>query len=145
MNLPTDLRTRHDYAAKSQRICKETLCEIEEDTLPWLHGAKEAGARGPDLLCIEIDNVDYQYKTVDGLSGGVRGLSAVMPQGGLYTIVGPPSEGKGTLLRLLGDVLHSPYDDGCEGGQGALVVPSHLRVLHVTKDPTFLDGTLLYN
>eukprot|EP00927_Polykrikos_kofoidii_P056757 TRINITY_DN50835_c0_g1_i1.p1 TRINITY_DN50835_c0_g1~~TRINITY_DN50835_c0_g1_i1.p1 ORF type:complete len:970 (-),score=116.83 TRINITY_DN50835_c0_g1_i1:109-3018(-) len=63
--------------------------------------------------------------------------SLVLPQGGLYAFVGPPCSGKGTFLRMLADVLIR-FD-------GFFDIPLHLRRIHVSQCPLFLDGSLLFN
>jgi len=51
--------------------------------------------------------------------------------------MGPRSEGKTTLLRILGGVMLPD--------NGLCFVPSHLRALHVTAETYFYHGTLLDN
>jgi hypothetical protein len=54
--------------------------------------------------------------------------------------VGPPHEGKGSILKLIGQVCLPP-----EGLPGSIFVPPHLRILHMHKDLLFLPGSLLKN
>mmetsp|Transcript_105486 Transcript_105486/g.187599 ORF Transcript_105486/g.187599 Transcript_105486/m.187599 type:complete len:243 (+) Transcript_105486:2-730(+) len=93
-------------------------------------------------------NLSFKYNPKGHIGSELLPSTLVLPQGGFYTFVGPPSEGKGTLLKLLGEVL-IPYFPGFErssaAGTGDLIMPSHLRVLHVAKDPMFTQDTLLDN
>jgi len=60
-------------------------------------------------------------------------------QGTLNCIIGKRSEGKSSLLRLLARAILPAI------GEGPVHIPSHLRLLHVQDEPTFLHGTLLEN
>lgn len=61
----------------------------------------------------------------------------MLHQGEFSALVGPPAEGKSTLLQMLGGViLPTP---------GSLFVPSHLRILHVATENLFFKATLFEN
>jgi ABC-type branched-subunit amino acid transport system ATPase component len=74
-------------------------------------------------------------------------VSNSLPQGGFYALVGPPSEGKGTLLKLLSGVILRPLSeaDAHHHMEGDVVIPTHLRVLNIVSTPCFMDTTLLKN
>lgn len=102
-----------------------------------------------DHIPIAVGNLKFKYMT-KGPSGGVRvvelnlkGLFKVQ-QGNLVCIVGPQGGGKSTLLKLIGgEMLPTPDDVSANPGKddGQFIVPSHLRVFHVTS-PLFFEGTL---
>jgi len=61
-------------------------------------------------------------------------------QGRLVYLFGPHGEGKSTLLRYLGGAqLQSESEDRL------VFVPSHLRILHVSSEPIFFEGSLYDN
>jgi ABC-type multidrug transport system fused ATPase/permease subunit len=90
-----------------------------------------------DNVQLEINNLSFQYATNSPLV--MHSINITVAQGGLYAFVGPPHEGKSTLMKLLGQVLLPP-----EGG-GYIFIPPHLRVLHVSTASTILKGSLLQN
>jgi len=89
-----------------------------------------------DLVSIEILNLTYRFDQRPIL----RNVNASFPQGRLYAFVGPPHQGKSTLLKLMGGVLLPN-----ETSNGSIFVPPHLRVLHLSQDTFFLGTTLLKN
>eukprot|EP00930_Biecheleria_cincta_P025922 TRINITY_DN18372_c0_g1_i1.p1 TRINITY_DN18372_c0_g1~~TRINITY_DN18372_c0_g1_i1.p1 ORF type:complete len:939 (-),score=139.61 TRINITY_DN18372_c0_g1_i1:49-2865(-) len=142
MNMPTEL--------KHQAACFE-------NNLVHCRRAKEAAVtldKGittvdpNDRLCIELRHLSFTYRSQGLATNQLRASSVSLPQGGLYLLAGGPSEGKGTILKLLGEVLlprlpgHTRTSDA---GSGDLIVPSHLRSLHVSSEPMFIEGTLMDN
>jgi len=143
MNMPTDNMHRLTQFQSNMRECLNL--DLQDDKLIGATTTDEPC----DLRCIELRELSFSYRSHgDSIAAGLANSSLVIPQGGLYTIVGPPSEGKGTVLKLLGEVL-IPYfpgfERGTDGGGGQLVIPAHLRALHVSKDPLFTEGTLYSN
>jgi ABC-type multidrug transport system fused ATPase/permease subunit len=67
----------------------------------------------------------------------LRQMSARFRQGKLYAFVGAPRSGKGTLLRLLGEVVLPRKEDG------VVMIPPHLRALHLSQSASLLDEDLL--
>merc|ERR1719456_593310 len=63
--------------------------------------------------------------------------SMVFPQGTLITLVGLPGKGKSTLMKLLGAQIIPDSGD--------LLIPPHLRALHVSPQPIFFNDTLFNN
>jgi len=91
-----------------------------------------------DDVEIEVRNLSFQYVHDD--APVLSGVSLRFAQGRLYSFVGPPHEGKATLLRLFGHVLLPK--DNC----GDIFVPPHLRILHVSAGSQLLfGGSLLEN
>jgi len=85
-----------------------------------------------------LEDIEFSYNL------GQAGISRVnlkgkieLKQGSLTAFVGSSSEGKTTLLSILGNVLLP--------AGGLCFVPSHLRVLRVTAETHFYRGTLLDN
>eukprot|EP00441_Pelagodinium_beii_P046865 CAMPEP_0197622862 /NCGR_PEP_ID=MMETSP1338-20131121/2984_1 /TAXON_ID=43686 ORGANISM="Pelagodinium beii, Strain RCC1491" /NCGR_SAMPLE_ID=MMETSP1338 /ASSEMBLY_ACC=CAM_ASM_000754 /LENGTH=930 /DNA_ID=CAMNT_0043192633 /DNA_START=111 /DNA_END=2903 /DNA_ORIENTATION=+ len=143
MNLPTE--NPHRMAQFQQNL---SMCRKCKDDM-----AREGLVEDPcDAVGIELRDLAFayksSYKTAQGLASSLKASSVILPQGGLYTFVGPPSEGKGTILKLLGEVLIPTiegYTRSSGIGSGAILIPAHLRSLHVSKDPMFVEGTLLAN
>jgi ABC-type multidrug transport system fused ATPase/permease subunit len=68
--------------------------------------------------------------------------SVEMSQGRLISIIGPHSEGKSTLLGVLGGAT---LPDMTSIQRLECYVPCHLRVIHIPQDPCFFRGTLMDN
>lgn len=89
-----------------------------------------------DDVEIEVTNLSFQYNPK--YPPIMSNVSLRFPQGNMYSFVGPPHEGKATLLRLFGHVL-LPQD-------GEIFVPPHLRILHVShQNAVLLTSSLLEN
>lgn len=68
---------------------------------------------------------------------GLSKISFEFPQGKFVAFVGLPAGGKSTVLKLLGGVLIPD--------EGLVLIPPHLRCLHVSQEPLFFRETLCYN
>jgi len=64
-----------------------------------------------------------------------------MRQGRLISLIGPHSEGKSTMLKVLGGNLLPDV----EVAAGQVFVPCHLRVIHITSEACFFRGSLMDN
>jgi energy-coupling factor transporter ATP-binding protein EcfA2 len=132
MNFETDLPQR----LKINRMRRQQ----GEDKRQHLRlNAQTAGAEAfaVDQVQIEVQNLSFQYCA--SAPPVLLGININFDQGKMYAFIGPPHEGKATLLRLLGQVL-LPQDGG-----GSIFVPPHLRVLHVATQSTVLAHSLLRN
>merc|ERR1719424_208252 len=69
--------------------------------------------------------------------GSLSNCNMSFAQGKLITLVGLPGGGKSTLMKLLGSqtILDA----------GDLLIPPHLRALHISPQPTFFHDTLMNN
>ncbi|CAE8600391.1 unnamed protein product [Polarella glacialis] len=139
MNGDVEDEARMFTSTSNRRHCHAAMMEVEKEALE---------GDPADLIPIKFDALHFRYKDQGGIGAELKPSTAILPQGGLYVLVGPPSQGKRTILKLLGDVLLPP----CPGvakvdseGSGALMIPGHLRVIHVSKDPLFVEGSLLTN
>jgi len=68
--------------------------------------------------------------------------SVELKQGRLISIIGPHSQGKSTLLKVLGGAI-MPDTESIERVE--VFMPCHLRALHMTCEPTFFRGSLMDN
>jgi ABC-type multidrug transport system fused ATPase/permease subunit len=68
---------------------------------------------------------------------GIRQCSFEVHQGTLAAIIGSASEGKSTMMRIIGGRLIPDSGD--------LLIPPHLRVLHISPVPLFFHDTLHEN
>ena len=95
----------------------------------------------------KISKVYQQLRVQDGL--GFQHLNMRLPQGKLVAIVGPPSEGKGTVMRLLSADMFPTFKEadstampdasnGSSLAPGSFFVPPHLRVVAVQETPMIL-------
>jgi len=66
-------------------------------------------------------------------------LSYKWQQGKVYALIGPPQQGKATLLKLIGQV-----EMPCNS-KGFVFIPPHLQILHMGREPSYLAGSLLAN
>jgi len=102
--------------------------------------AREMMDGDPDFVAVDntpvrLMNVHHQFqqKVV------FHNIQFDMMQGRLHCIAGRRGCGKTTLLSMIaGRLLIDP-------GDGVLAVPSHLRVLHISKEPLFFTGSLYEN
>lgn len=140
MNKPTDvsarmsLNRRRRQLGEQQRIMARDMNENEE---------ADAATYPVDTIPIKFSGVSYKYtsKLLDSGSAktvtGIQDCTFEFNQGSFVALVGEPGQGKCTLLKLLGGVLLP--------NEGDLLVPPHLRVLHVSHDPFFRQDTLFQN
>jgi len=133
MNLETDLPQRMRIN-RMRRQEGEDKRQIMRSTVPQHADSEEFAV---DQVEIEVKSLSFQYAT--GAPPVLFGISLNFEQGKLYAFVGPPHEGKATLLKLLGQVL-LPQENG-----GHIFVPPHLRILHVSQQSTILATSLLKN
>jgi ABC-type multidrug transport system fused ATPase/permease subunit len=87
-----------------------------------------------DHIEIELRNVSFERNPV---RPELVDVFAKVQQGSMVAIAGPPSSGKKTLLELMADILIPTM--------GAVLLPAHLRVLHVSREPIFLRLSMLHN
>ena len=64
---------------------------------------------------------------------GLEDLDFELEQGKLVCILGPPGEGKGTVLRLLSYMVFPDKDSA-----GTIFVPPHIRAVQIQQDPFIL-------
>jgi len=81
-----------------------------------------------DLIPIKCEGVTFGYSPTKDV---LHQVSAEVPQGKLVAVVGQQASGKSTLLRIIGHLIFPE--------SGHVFVPTHLRVLHVSQDPTLLN------
>jgi len=93
-----------------------------------------------DHVELRLDALTFSYPGSSEIQKDLfTEISCSFSQGKLFCIVGPSHEGKGTMLKLLGQVL-LPHS-----GQGSIFIPSHLRILHVTQNDCLLNTSFLHN
>jgi len=142
MNLATDVEHRKFQCQRNLELCRaeKELILNTNDEYPDLDPL--------DKLCVEMRSLSFRYGFQAHADFEIKSSTVCLPQGALYTFIGPPSQGKGTILKLFGEVL-LPFIEGYEHniarGSGDVLVPPHLTVLHVSKDPLFIHDTLYKN
>jgi ABC-type transport system involved in cytochrome bd biosynthesis fused ATPase/permease subunit len=130
MNSGTDLNARMAICRKAQSTGRHRRAEARETLTKE---QKDAGVLGVDAVAIHINDLSFSYKlSTDKSILVLNDLNINFQQGKLYAFVGPPREGKSTLLKLLGQALYP------QEGHGDIFIPPHLRVLHVSRDATIL-------
>eukprot|EP00746_Dinoflagellata_sp_MGD_P079517 gnl/MRDRNA2_/MRDRNA2_31803_c0_seq1.p1 gnl/MRDRNA2_/MRDRNA2_31803_c0~~gnl/MRDRNA2_/MRDRNA2_31803_c0_seq1.p1 ORF type:complete len:882 (+),score=131.99 gnl/MRDRNA2_/MRDRNA2_31803_c0_seq1:194-2839(+) len=140
MNLAVDVEPRMKINREKRKLGENMRQHEREEAL------KAAGGMSKSL--VPADRVPLKFIDV-GFSYGVSnsgqappivalsGSNCQISQGRMVCIVGPRSQGKSTFLKLLGGVLLPQ--------QGTIFTPPWLRVLHVSQEPVFFEGTLLNN
>ena len=103
-----------------------------------------------DVLPIVMKEVEFQYMQPSEGNPGTRhfqGLNLEVEQGTLNAIVGPPSQGKATMLRLLcGQVFPMMADapppsadpDAPPPVLSQLFTPPHLRIVQIQENPMIM-------
>eukprot|EP00930_Biecheleria_cincta_P056508 TRINITY_DN42613_c0_g1_i1.p1 TRINITY_DN42613_c0_g1~~TRINITY_DN42613_c0_g1_i1.p1 ORF type:complete len:897 (-),score=118.37 TRINITY_DN42613_c0_g1_i1:38-2728(-) len=128
MNLPTDLKARKALHRNRRRLSKQMSMTLSEDEK----------ANDVDKLSICVEEIEFAYKRAStGFRSPLQNGKFEIQQGTLVALVGPRGEGKSTLLKILGGVILP------KGGN--MLIPTHLRMLHVSNEPLFMQGTLLSN
>jgi ABC-type multidrug transport system fused ATPase/permease subunit len=153
MNLPMDLDQRLESMDKSRQEWPERLAVARkrEDVV-------NGKAHPEDVMPIVLSDVVFEYKvnlrqklckpahttegkqahTTEGSDYKVlRGVNLEVEQGTLIGVTGPPGHGKGTLLRVLAEVLPP--------SSGQVFVPSHLRVHHCQVQENLYEGSVAFN
>jgi len=141
MNLPTDLDQRMSVSRLRLKLGKERTQQAR-DAIAKQQGYKnKSQGRGSDTV-FAVDTVDIEMCNVTfgfvGYPPLIKDVSRRFQQGKLYAFVGPHHEGKETMLKLLGQV-YVPSADGC------IMVPPHLRILHISQQGCILNASFVTN
>ena len=166
LNLPVDVperlkmtRSRRKFGRELRTLEREGIANGTRKKL----GPSEVAA---DRLPLMIKNVEFSYGEVTAAGEnkdedddapprqketkanhksegkGVKGLALQIGQGKLVSIVGPPSQGKATIMRLLaGQVFPKLPPLGAVVDpkmRPELFVPPHLRVVQIQENPLIL-------
>jgi ABC-type multidrug transport system fused ATPase/permease subunit len=108
-----------------------------------LRGKHQSASSGEGEDEFPEEHPDQVPISVIGLTFGFSGenvfedVNFEIEQGTLVAVTGKPSQGKQTLLEILGQVQIPP--------KGLCFVPSHLKVLHIAPTLYFLESSLRYN
>eukprot|EP00747_Dinoflagellata_sp_TGD_P075084 gnl/TRDRNA2_/TRDRNA2_158591_c0_seq1.p1 gnl/TRDRNA2_/TRDRNA2_158591_c0~~gnl/TRDRNA2_/TRDRNA2_158591_c0_seq1.p1 ORF type:complete len:914 (+),score=138.86 gnl/TRDRNA2_/TRDRNA2_158591_c0_seq1:97-2838(+) len=81
-----------------------------------------------DFIPIQLKDLRFGYPPNDPI---FMTVNLEVQQGRMIAIVGPHKAGRSTLMRLLGHTVF-PLE-------GTIYVPSHLRILHVEREPMMLN------
>jgi len=129
MNLPTDSNDQCKFVLE----CATTARELAEKLDNHHSGFKDLPV---DCLPIKFHNYCHAF----GDNQVLKNLSLDLAQGKFHGIQGTRGAGKSLLLKLCGArTLMKPSEDGY------LFIPMHLNVLHISKEPLFVLGTLYEN
>eukprot|EP00746_Dinoflagellata_sp_MGD_P041300 gnl/MRDRNA2_/MRDRNA2_199922_c0_seq1.p1 gnl/MRDRNA2_/MRDRNA2_199922_c0~~gnl/MRDRNA2_/MRDRNA2_199922_c0_seq1.p1 ORF type:complete len:429 (-),score=56.10 gnl/MRDRNA2_/MRDRNA2_199922_c0_seq1:8-1294(-) len=133
MNLQTELKDRH----RQNRKKREIGAALHQEVCNEINGAQATDLYTADMVSIKLIDVSYVYSQSLLSLDSLQRCNAEFSQGSLVALVGPPNKGKSTMMKLIGGVL-IPHT-------GAVVIPLHLRVLHIALRPVFFEGTLFQN
>jgi len=169
MNLPIDLekRMRLNRKRRSQGEEARKLARDEMNKQRAL-GKNMDGAFAADFVPIKLVKVGYSYETPQAIyermlakdqvrkslvmalkedeedakagkprEGSLQNCNMEFKQGKFIALIGDPGDGKSTLMKLLGSQIIPDTGD--------LLIPPHLRALHISPQPTFFNDTLMNN
>jgi len=138
LNLPLELpalKAANRYRRQRTAIRRSELLKA---------GALGEGVCTSDAIQIEATDLSFEYPNDSEVPGPspthmcvLKNVNISVPQGSIVAVVGPHDSGKSTFFSLLSNILMPT--------SGQVYVPSHLRVLHVARDPMFLQAPLLHN
>jgi ABC-type multidrug transport system fused ATPase/permease subunit len=132
LNQPEDVPKRKAANRKRRKRGEEERTKVREAM------SKEELKKGipvVDLLPIRIDDLSFQFDNAE--KHVLDSITAELKQGTIVTIIGAPASGKGVFLEVLGSVYQYEVGD--------IFVPPHLRVLHVSRHPMVLNGSVADN
>jgi len=129
MNMETILpQIKHITNVRNQRTKLSRQCTFEE------LDDKEDEAFRTDHIKIAVTKLGYEY------IGGhpvLHDVNLAIPQGKMISVTGDAKSGKTTFMELL---AHSRCPTS-----GSIMVPSHLRLLHLRQEPMFLRASIFSN
>mmetsp|Transcript_13112 Transcript_13112/g.29826 ORF Transcript_13112/g.29826 Transcript_13112/m.29826 type:complete len:826 (-) Transcript_13112:54-2531(-) len=129
----TDLMNRQDDAEARMKVMRARMAPLKHA----LSRTAEDTRLIVDELPIVLRGVTFAFPRSPPV---LKKVSVEFSQGKLYGFVGPPHEGKATLLKILGSVILLDDEEN-----GSCYIPSHLRALHCTLEPGLIPGTALEN
>jgi ABC-type multidrug transport system fused ATPase/permease subunit len=134
LNLPLELG-----ALRNVNLERRRQTQLKRDGLLASHfSAMSLTPRGGnvefDVMPIVLSDLNFEYATGAPV---LRDVSMSIPQGQMVAVAGPHNSGKNTFMQLLAGTLLPT--------SGSIFVPSHLRVIHISRDPIFLHASMLHN
>jgi ABC-type uncharacterized transport system fused permease/ATPase subunit len=137
LNVERDLSERRLVAALTE--------DITENAYPVRSFAEASnpGFQYFDFVPIEVRDISVRLPASEAALLSLKGHFKCN-QGELVTIIGPHHGGKTLFLKVLGGVIlpEIPSLMDINSHQARLLIPSHLRVLHISPDPMFLLGSI---
>ena len=92
----------------------------------------------PSLWKKLASNVKEITDGPDETEGELEGIEFELEQGKMVAVIGPPSQGKATILRLLAGQIFPDLSIQADGSVPQLFVPPHLRVVQIQENPMVL-------
>lgn len=127
LNLPLDLPALKKINRARREHTRQKRASITAHQSP-------RGGRAADFIKIEALDLTLEYHPGFPV---FKNVNIALAQGQMIAVTGPHKSGKTTFIQLLANML---VPTG-----GSIMFPSHLRVLHVTRQPIFLKATMLSN
>lgn len=133
-NLPTDAKHWKKVNRWRRERTKDLRSQIYE-----VEGLEEKMrehnvAFRSDLIEIQCVNLAFGYEKRDTL---LHNVNVAVSQGKIVAVVGAHGNGRSTFLRILG---HQLFPD-----EGHVMIPTYLRILHISKDPVLLGFSVVEN
>lgn len=132
-NLPLELPA----LKKINRLRRQATSEARQGVLSPQGSSRQIEGESSyksDSIPLRLVDISFAYPGGDPV---LKDVNIAAPQGSMVAVVGEHRAGKSTLMSLLANMLVPTA--------GMVFVPSHLRVLHVSREPMFLQASLLNN
>jgi len=125
MNGETDLKQKRAVHAATRKACR-----VQRERIATGRKSLHTFDEIPILL------QDVRFRHAEG-TWLIQAEQLAIPQGSLVALVGPHGGGKTTMLKLVAQI-YIPQ-------QGQIIIPTHLRVLHLGQDPIIFEEGLWEN
>jgi len=130
LNLPTELA-----ALRVVNLERRRQTHLQRDGLLSPHFKAEAHEKpGAAAVSIVVSELSFEYLPNAPI---LKNITMSIPQGQMVAVTGPHKSGKSSFMQLLaGNLLPT---------RGGIFVPSHLRVLYISREPIFLHASITHN
>jgi len=131
LNLPLELSSLKQFSRERiEATTKMRIALMKEDLADGVLDMESATDAIPlTLVNLSVRNCEGQQVLKD--------VNMSVEQGRMIAIIGPHASGKRLFLETMSDMLLP--------AAGSIFVPSHLRLLHVSRNPMFLRMSLTHN
>mmetsp|Transcript_66321 Transcript_66321/g.149752 ORF Transcript_66321/g.149752 Transcript_66321/m.149752 type:complete len:329 (-) Transcript_66321:17-1003(-) len=141
LNMPVDVPKKLLMGRSRRRQGKQLRAELRDEIAKGKAEPNSIEEVAVDRLPLVVERVAFSYGGLE--EGTVEDLNARLEQGRVIAVVGDPSQGKATIMRLIaGQVFPTNLpklgEDLKKADDSRLFVPPHLRVVQVQENPMIL-------
>lgn len=154
LNLPIDLDKRMELNRKRRSMGEQLRVAARQAMDKERAAGKDLlGAFAADYVPISVEGIGFSFESpstiyhhsIDDKKGsgapvfqqGIKNITFSFPQGSFVALVGSPRDGKTTMMKILGSQLLPDTGD--------LLIPPHLRALHISSPPAFFAESMYKN